>query len=155
MLRPSYFNNVKDRRAKTLTPAILPRLQTARQTKDGMAKIAELKAAGEDIRPGKEMLAVVTWGARYKEGAPRGTEGAQPTGLFFIDCDHLKENPTDVYFRLTGAKAIQDEERREQVAATCLRRSSSWMALAPVSRKYTSVGFSFRWSQSMKNRPVG
>ena len=118
MLRPSYFNNVKDRRAKTLTPAILPRLQTARQTKDGMAKIAELKAAGEDIRPGKEMLAVVTWGARYKEGAPRGTEGAQPTGLFFIDCDHLKENPTDVYFRLTGAKAIQDEERRKQVAAT-------------------------------------
>ena len=117
MLRPSYFNNVKDRRAKTLTPEILPRLQTARQTKDGMAKIAELKAAGKDIRPGKEMLAVVTWGARYKEGAPRGTEGAQDTGLFFIDCDHLKENPMDVYFRFLGAKAIQDEERRKEVAA--------------------------------------
>ena len=117
MLRPSYFKNVKDRRAKTLTPEILPRLQTARQTKDGMAKIAELKAAGKDIRPGKEMLAVVTWGARYKEGAPRGTEGAQDTGLFFIDCDHLTENPTDVYYRFLGAKAIQDEGRRQQVAA--------------------------------------
>ena len=117
MLRPSYFKNVKDRRAKTLTPAILPRLQTARQTLDGMAKIAELKAAGKDIRPGKEMLAVVTWGARYKEGAPRGTEGAQDTGLFFIDCDHLTENPTDVYYRFLGAKAIQDEGRRQQVAA--------------------------------------
>ena len=117
MLRPSYFKNVKDRRAKTLTPAILPRLQTDKQTKDGMAKIAELKAAGEDIRPGKEMLAVVTWGARYKEGAPRGTEGAQDTGLFFIDCDHLTENPTDVYYRFLGAKAIQDEGRRQQVAA--------------------------------------
>ena len=117
MLRPSYFKNVKDRRAKTLTPAILPRLQTDKQTKDGMAKIAELKAAGKDIRPGKEMLAVVTWGARYKEGAPRGTEGAQDTGLFFIDCDHLTENPTDVYYRFLGAKAIQDEGRRQQVAA--------------------------------------
>ena len=117
MIRPSYFDNVKDRRAKTLTSAILPRLQTSKQTLDGMAKIAELQAAGEDIRPGKEMLSVVTWGARYKVGAPRGTEGAQPTGLFFIDCDHLKENPTEVYHRLLNGRAIKDEARRQQVEA--------------------------------------
>ena len=117
MIRPSYFNTVKDRRAKTLTSAILPRLQTAKQTLDGMAKIAELQKAGEDIRPGKEMLPVVTWGARYQEGAPRGTEGAQPTGLFFIDCDHLKENPREVYSRLLNGRAIKDETRRQQVEA--------------------------------------
>ena len=118
MKRPSYFNNVKDRRAKTLTPAVLAKLQVADQTKQGMAKIAELQKAGQDIRPGKEMLAVVTWGAHYKEGSPRGTEGAQETGLFFIDCDHLTENPTDVYYRLLNARAIKDEQRRQQVEAT-------------------------------------
>ena len=116
MMRPSYFNNVKDRSAKTLTTAVLSRLQTSKQTKDGMAKIAELQKAGEDIRPGKEMLPVVTWGARYKEGNPRGTEGAMDTGLFFIDCDHLKEDPTEVYYRLLNAKAIEDEGRRQMVA---------------------------------------
>ena len=114
MMRPSYFYSVKDRRAKTLTTAVLSQLQTSQQTKDGMARIAALKAAGEDIRPGKEMLSVVTWGARYQEGAPRGTEGAQDTGLFFIDCDHLKEDPVEVYYRLLGAKAIGNEERRQQ-----------------------------------------
>lgn len=116
MMRPSYFNSVKDRSAKTLTTAVLSRLQTSKQTKDGMAKIAELQKAGEDIRPGKEMLPVVTWGARYKEGNPRGTEGAMDTGLFFIDCDHLKEDPTEVYYRLLNAKAIEDEGRRQMVA---------------------------------------
>ena len=116
MMRPSYFNSVKDRSAKTLTTAVLSKLQTSRQTKDGMAKIAELQKAGEDIRPGKEMLPVVTWGARYKDGSPRGTEGAMDTGLFFIDCDHLKEDPTEVYYRLLDAKAIKDEERRQMVA---------------------------------------
>ena len=117
MMRPSYFYSVKDRRAKTLTTAVLSQLQTSQQTKDGMARIATLKAAGEDIRPGKEMLSVVTWGARYQEGAPRGTEGAQDTGLFFIDCDHLKEDPVEVYYRLLNAKAIENEVRRQQVAA--------------------------------------
>ena len=115
-MRPSYFNSVKDRSAKTLTTAVLSKLQTSKQTKDGMAKIAELQKAGEDIRPGKEMLPVVTWGARYKEGSPRGTEGAMDTGLFFIDCDHLKEDPTEVYYRLLNAKAIEDEGRRQIVA---------------------------------------
>ena len=115
-MRPSYFNSVKDRSAKTLTTAVLSKLQTSKQTKDGMAKIAELQKAGEDIRPGKEMLPVVTWGARYKEGNPRGTEGAIDTGLFFIDCDHLKEDPTEVYYRLLNAKAIEDEGRRQMVA---------------------------------------
>ena len=108
-MRPSYFNSVKDRCAKTLTTAVLSKLQTSKQTKDGMAKIAELQKAGEDIRPGKEMLSVVTWGARYKEGSPRGTEGAMDTGLFFIDCEHLKEDPTEVYYRLLDAKAIENE----------------------------------------------
>ena len=115
MTRPSYFNSVKDRSAKTLTSAVLAKLQVAEQTKRGMAKIAELKQAGKDIRPGKEMLAVVTWGAGYKEGAPRGEEGAMDTGLFFIDCDHLKEDPKEVYYRLLNAKAIKDEARRQQV----------------------------------------
>ena len=115
-MRPSYFNSVKDRSAKTLTTAVLSKLQTSKQTKDGMAKISELQKVGEDIRPGKEMLPVVTWGARYKEGSPRGTEGAMDTGLFFIDCDHLKEDPTEVYYRLLDAKAIKDEERRQMVA---------------------------------------
>ena len=115
-MRPSYFNSVKDRSAKTLTTAVLSKLQTSKQTKDGMAKIAELQKAGEDIRPGKEMLPVVTWGARYKDGNPRGTEGAMDTGLFFIDCDHLKEDPTEVYYRLLNAKAIEDEGRRQMVA---------------------------------------
>ncbi len=116
MLRPSYFNNVRDRRAKTLTPAALSALQTRQATVDGMAKIAKLQGEGKDIRPGKEMLSVVTWGARYKEGDPRGTEGAQPTGLFFIDCDHLQEPPREVYDRLMAASNIADEERRKAVA---------------------------------------
>ena len=111
MTRPSYFNSVKDRSAKTLTSAVLAKLQVAEQTKRGMAKIAELKQAGKDIRPGKEMLAVVTWGAGYKEGAPRGEEGAMDTGLFFIDCDHLKEDPKEVYYRLLNAKAITAASR--------------------------------------------
>ena len=116
MLRPSYFNNVRDRRAKTLTPAALSALQARQATVDGMAKIAKLQGEGKDIRPGKEMLSVVTWGARYKEGDPRGTEGAQPTGLFFIDCDHLQEPPREVYDRLMAASSIADEERRKAVA---------------------------------------
>ena len=70
MRRPSYFYSVKDRRAKTLSPAALAALQTSEQTKAGMAEIARLQKAGEDIRPGKEMLSVVTWGARYEEGCP-------------------------------------------------------------------------------------
>ncbi len=116
MMRPSYFNSVKDRRAKTLTPAVLTALQTRQTTIDGMAEIVKLQGEGKDIRPGKEMLSVVTWGARYKEGDPRGTEGAQPTGLFFIDCDHLKEPPREVYERLMTASSITDEVRRKAVA---------------------------------------
>ena len=116
MTRPSYFNSVRDRRAKTLTPAALSALQTRQATLDGMAEIAKLQGEGKDIRPGKEMLSVVTWGARYKEGDPRGTEGAQPTGLFFIDCDHLQEPPRDVYERLMTAGSIADEVRRKAVA---------------------------------------
>jgi hypothetical protein len=116
MIRPSYFNSVKDRRAKTLTPAVLTALQTRQATIDGMAQIAKLQGEGKDIRPGKEMLSVVTWGARYNEGDPRGTEGAQPTGLFFIDCDHLAEPPRDVYERLISASSITDEVRRKAVA---------------------------------------
>ena len=116
MIRPSYFNSVKDRRAKTLTPAVLTALQTSRETMDGMKEIAKLQGEGKDIRPGKEKLSVVTWGARYKEGEPRGTEGAQPTGLFFIDCDHLKEPPRQVYERLMTASSITDEVRRKTVA---------------------------------------
>ena len=115
-MRPSYFNSVKDRRAKPLTPAVLSALQTRQATIDGMAEIAKLQGEGKDIRPGKEMLSVVTWGARYKEGDPRGTEGAQPTGLFFIDCDHLKEPPREVYERLMTASSITDEVRRKAVA---------------------------------------
>ena len=116
MTRPSYFNSVKDRRAKTLTPAVLSSLQTRQATIDGMAEIAKLQGEGKDIRPGKEMLSVVTWGARYKDGDPRGTEGAQPTGLFFIDCDHLQEPPREVYERLMSASSITDEVRRKAVA---------------------------------------
>ena len=89
MRRPSYFYSVKDRRAKTLSPAALATLQTSEQTKAGMAEIARLQKEGWDIRPGKEMLSVVTWGARYEEGSPRVTEGALETCLFFVDCDHL------------------------------------------------------------------
>ena len=62
--RPSYFYSVKDRQAKTLTPAALTALQTSEQTQRGMAEINRLASRGEDIRPGKEMLSVVTWGAR-------------------------------------------------------------------------------------------
>jgi len=116
MIRPSYFNSVRDRRAKTLTPAVLTALQTRQATIDGMAEIAKLQSEGKDIRPGKEMLSVITWGARYNEGDPRGTEGAQSTGLFFIDCDHLTEPPRDVYERLMRASSITDEERRKAVA---------------------------------------
>ncbi len=116
MIRPSYFKTVRDRRAKTLTPAVLSRLEQSQQTQRGMEEISRLKQQGEDIRPGKEMLSVVTWGARYKEGEPRGTEGAQPTGLFFIDCDHLKESPREVYHRLMTAGSIQDAQRRKAVA---------------------------------------
>lgn len=115
MRRPSYFYSVKDRRAKTLSPAALATLQTSEQTKAGMAEIARLQKAGEDIRPGKEMLSVVTWGARYQEGSPRVTEGALETGLFFVDCDHLEENPTEVYYRLLNGRSITDETRRQQV----------------------------------------
>ena len=115
MRRPSYFYTVKDRRAKTLSPAALVKLQTSEQTKAGMAEIARLQQEGKDIRPGKEMLSVVTWGARYEEGSPRGSEGAQPTGLFFVDCDHLEENPSEVYYRLLNARSITDEARRQQV----------------------------------------
>ena len=81
-----------------------------------MQEIGRLKTGGQDIRPGKEMLAIVTWGARYKEGDPRGTEGAEDTGLFFIDCDHLKEPPEEVYKRLMSACSIKDEARRKYVA---------------------------------------
>ena len=112
---PSYFYTVKDRRAKTLSPAALATLQTSEQTKAGMAEIARLKQEGKDIRPGKEMLSVVTWGARYQEGSPRVTEGALETGLFFVDCDHLEENPTEVYYRLLNGRSITDETRRQQV----------------------------------------
>ena len=115
MRRPSYFYTVKDRRAKTLSPAALAKLQTSEQTKAGMAEIVRLQKEGKDIRPGKEMLSVVTWGARYEEGSPRGSEGALETGLFFIDCDHLEENPTEVYYRLLNGRAIKDEVRRQQV----------------------------------------
>ena len=115
-MRPSYFNSVRDRRAKTLTPAVLAALQTRQATVDGMATITKLQGEGKDIRPGKEMLSVVTWGARYKDGEPRGTEGAQSTGLFFIDCDHLKEPPREVYDRLMTAGSIGDEVRRKAVA---------------------------------------
>ena len=116
MLRPSYFNSVKDRRAKTLTPAVLSALQTSETTQKGMAEIARLKSEQKDIRPGKELLSVVTWGARYEEGKPRGTKGARPTGLFFIDCDHLTEDPRTVFERLMTASAIVDEMRRKKVA---------------------------------------
>ena len=116
MMRPSYFNSVRDRRAKTLTPAALSALQTRQATIDGMAEIAKLQGEGKDIRPGKEMLSVITWGARYNDGDPRGTEGAKPTGLFFIDCDHLQEPPRDVYERLMTASSITDEVRRKAVA---------------------------------------
>ena len=116
MLRPSYFNSVKDRRAKTLTPAVLSALQTSETTQKGMAEIARLKSEQKDIRPGKELLSVVTWGARYEEGKPRGTEGAKPTGLFFIDCDHLTEDPRKVFERLMTASSIEDEVRRKSVA---------------------------------------
>ena len=115
MRRPSYFYSVKDRRAKTLSPAALATLQTSEQTKAGMAEIARLQKEGGDIRPGKEMLSVVTWGARYEEGSPRVTEGALETGLFFVDCDHLEENPTEVYYRLLNGRSITDEPRRQQV----------------------------------------
>ena len=40
-------------------------------------------------------------------------------------------------------------------SATAFRRASSAMLLAAISRSYTSRGGSFRWSQSMKNSPVG
>lgn len=116
MMRPSYFNSVRDRRAKTLTPAVLTALQTRQATLDGMREIVKLQGEGKDIRPGKEKLSVVTWGARYKDGDPRGTEGAQSTGLFFIDCDHLKEPPREVYDRLMTASSITDEVRRKAVA---------------------------------------
>ena len=115
-MRPSYFKSVRDRRAKTLTPAALSILQNSQQTLRGMEEISRLKQEDADIRPGKEMLSIVTWGARYKEGDPRGTEGAQPTGLFFIDCDHLKEDPKAVYERLMTASSIEDETRRKAVA---------------------------------------
>ena len=115
-MRPSYFKSVRDRRAKTLTPAVLSILQNAQQTQRGMEEISRLKQEEADIRPGKEMLSIVTWGARYKEGDPRGTDGAQPTGLFFIDCDHLKEDPKTVYERLMTASSIEDETRRKAVA---------------------------------------
>jgi hypothetical protein len=114
---PSYFYTVKDRRAKTLSPAALATLQTSEHTKAGMAEIARLKQEGKDIRPGKEMLSVVTWGARYEEGSPRGNENALETGLFFVDCDHLEENPTEVYYRLLNGRSIADETRRQQVEA--------------------------------------
>lgn len=117
MRRPSYFYSVKDRRAKTLSPAALAVLQSSEQTRQGMAEIARLQKEGSDIRPGKEMLSVVTWGARYEEGSPRGSEGALPTGLFFVDCDHLEENPTEVYYRLLNGRSIKDETRRQQVEA--------------------------------------
>ncbi len=115
MRRPSYFYTVKDRRAKTLSPAALVKLQTSEQTKAGMAEIARLQQEGKDIRLGKEMLSVVTWGARYEEGSPRGNEHALETGLFFVDCDHLEENPSEVYYRLLNARSIADETRRQQV----------------------------------------
>ena len=113
MLRPSYFNSVKDRRAKTLTPAVLSALETSEQTLKGMAEIARLKQEQQDIRPGKELLSVVTWGARYEEGKPRIAENARPTGLFFIDCDHLTEDPRTVYERLIAATSIADVMRRK------------------------------------------
>ena len=118
MTRPSYFNSVRDRRAKTLTPAALSALVTSEQTRRGMAEIARLQQAGQDIRPGKEMLSVVTWGARYPEGEPRIMENARSTGLFFIDCDHLTEDPRTVYQRLMAATSIGDTERRQSVAET-------------------------------------
>ena len=118
MTRPSYFNSVRDRRAKTLTPAALSALVTSEQTRRGMAEIDRLQQAGQDIRPGKEMLSVVTWGARYPEGEPRIMENARSTGLFFIDCDHLTEDPRTVYQRLMAATSIGDAERRQSVAET-------------------------------------
>ncbi|MCR5158897.1 MAG: DUF3987 domain-containing protein [Prevotella sp.] len=116
MTRPSYYNNVRDRRAKTLTPAALSSMQTSALTVSAMDEIRRLQKAQQDTRPGKEMLSVVTWGARFKEGEPRGIEGARPTGLFFIDCDHLKEDPRAVYERLMTAASIKDEGRRKMVA---------------------------------------
>ena len=118
---PSYFYSVKDRRAKTLSPAVLTTLQNSEQTQRAMADIARLKAEGKDIRPGKEQLSVVTWGARFKDGAPRGEEGAMDTGLFFIDCDHLTEDPRIVFERMMTAAAISDEKRRKTVEA-CMRK---------------------------------
>ena len=54
MMKPSYFNSVRDRRAKTLTPAALSALQTRKATIDGMAEIAKRQGNGKVIRPGKE-----------------------------------------------------------------------------------------------------
>ncbi len=112
---PSYFYSVKDRRAKTLTPAVLFALQTSAQTREGMEEIGRLQQEGADIRPGKEKLSVVSWGARYEEGSPRGSEGAQDTGLFFIDLDHLTENPREVYERLMNGSAAKDEAQRQRI----------------------------------------
>ena len=42
-MRPSYFKNVRDRRAKTLTPAALSILQNSQQTLRGMEEISRLK----------------------------------------------------------------------------------------------------------------
>ena len=61
MRRPSYFYTVKDRRAKTLSPAALVKLQTSEQTKAGMAEIARLQQEGKDIRPGKASWTATTW----------------------------------------------------------------------------------------------
>ena len=54
MIRPSYFKTVRDRRAKTLTPAVLSRLEQSQQTQRGMEKISRLKQQGEDIRLSQE-----------------------------------------------------------------------------------------------------
>ena len=141
MRRPSYFYSVTDRRAKTLTPAVLTTLQTSEQTKRGMAEIARLKSEGQDIRPGKEMLAVVTWGARYEEGSPRGTEGALDTGLFFIDCDHLKERPTasGEGLRIIMTKLLPGKDNEANIEAFKKMHAAD-PAIATVDMKVKNIG---------------
>lgn len=90
----SYFPNVKSP-ALNLT---LERFYGFLDSKAVKASLDEIRSCGNADRKShlKRALPAVSWQSHFKENTSRSNTGAQPTGFFMLDIDHV-ENPRELF----------------------------------------------------------
>lgn len=85
MIKLQYFTSVRDNTPRTLTIEVLRQLIRQPSVQQNVHRFRQ---TGDD--QWKRRLPGITWQATYPHGV-RSNTGAQPTGLFMLDVDHISK----------------------------------------------------------------